>query len=113
MIRRKDETMAEFETVLKTSDLAPGQMQGVTVDGMDIVVANVEGRFCAFGGICPHEDAPLADGDLYGDVVTCPWHFTEFNVLTGEALEGLTDEPIPVFEVRIEGDDVKVALQEE
>jgi nitrite reductase/ring-hydroxylating ferredoxin subunit len=105
--------MAEFESVLKTSDLGPGEMQAVTVDGTEIVVANVDGRFCAFGGICPHEEAPLAEGELDGDVLTCPWHFTEFNVLTGEALEGLTDEPIPLYEVRVEGDDIKVAVPEE
>jgi len=105
--------MADFESVVKTSDLGPGQMQAVTVDGTAIVVANVDGQFCAFGGVCPHEEAPLAEGELDGDVVTCPWHFTEFNVRTGEALEGVTDEPIVVYEVRVEGDDVQVALPEE
>lgn len=105
--------MSDFESVLKTSDLNPGEMKAVTVGGTDVVVANVDGSYCAFGGICPHEDAPLAEGDLDGDVVTCPWHFTEFNVRTGEVLEGLTDEPIPVYEVRVEGGDVQVAVPEE
>jgi nitrite reductase/ring-hydroxylating ferredoxin subunit len=62
--------------------------------------------------LSPHEEGPLVEGELDGDVVTCPWHFTEFNVLTGEVLEGLTDEPIPVYEVRVEGDDVQVARPE-
>jgi len=105
--------MAEFESVLKTSDLGPGDMKAVTVDGTEIVVANVEGRFCAFGGVCPHEQGPLVEGELDGDVLTCPWHFTEFNVFTGEALEGVTDQPIPVYEVRVEGDNVQVAVSEE
>jgi nitrite reductase/ring-hydroxylating ferredoxin subunit len=112
-VQKKDQTMADFESVLKISDLAPGQMQAATVDGTEIVLANVDGRFYAFGGVCPHEEAPLAEGELDGDVVTCPWHFTEFNVRTGEALEGVTDEPIPVYEVRIEGDDVQVAWPEQ
>lgn len=101
--------MAEFESVLKTSALAPGEMQAVTIDGTEILVANVEGSYCAFGNICPHEEAPLVDGELDGDAVVCPWHFTRFDVRTGEALEGLTDEPIPVYEVRVEGDDIQVA----
>jgi nitrite reductase (NADH) small subunit len=104
--------MAEFESVLKTSELGPGEMKLVEVDGTDVVVANVEGRFCAFGNLCPHEDGPLVEGELDGNIVTCPWHFTEFNVLTGEVVEGLTDEPIPVYEVRVEGDEVKVAVAE-
>jgi 3-phenylpropionate/trans-cinnamate dioxygenase ferredoxin component len=101
--------VAEFSSVLKTSDIAPGEMKLVTLDGAEIVVANVEGRFCAFGNTCPHEGGPLVEGDLDGDVVTCPWHFTEFDVRTGEVIEGLTDEPIPVYEIRVEGDDIQVA----
>lgn len=104
--------MADFESVLKTSDLGPGEMRAVTVGGTEIVIANVEGRFCAFGGMCPHEEGPLVEGELDGDVVTCPWHFTEFNVLTGDVLEGVTDEPIPVYDVRVEGNDVQVAVPE-
>lgn len=99
--------MAEFKSVLKTSEVAPGEMK--LVGGTDIVVANVDGKFCAFGNLCPHEDGPLCEGELDGDVVTCPWHFTEFNVRTGEAIEGVTDEPIPVYEVRVVGEEIQVA----
>jgi 3-phenylpropionate/trans-cinnamate dioxygenase ferredoxin component len=105
--------MADFESVLKTSDLEPGEMRAVTVGGIGMVVANVDGRFCAFGAVCPHEEGPLVEGELDGDVVTCPWHFTEFNVFTGAALEGVTDESIPVYDLRIEGDDVQVARPQE
>jgi nitrite reductase/ring-hydroxylating ferredoxin subunit len=101
--------MANFSNVLKTSAVSPGEMKLVTIGDAEIVVANVEGSYCAFGNLCPHEGAPLAEGELDGDVVTCPWHFTEFNIRTGAVIEGLTDEPIPVYEVRVEGDDIQVA----
>lgn len=101
--------MADFTSVLKTSEVPPGEMKLVDVEGTDVVVANVDGKFCAFGNICPHEEGPLVEGELDGDVVTCPWHFTEFNILTGEVIEGLTDEPIPVYEVRVDGDDIQIA----
>ena len=101
--------MTRFSTVLKASELSAGEMKTVTVKGTEIVVANVEGRFCAFGNSCPHEEAPLVDGEIDGDAVVCPWHFTRFNVHTGEAIEGVTDEPIPVYEVRLDGDHVQIA----
>lgn len=101
--------MTDFSSVMKTTELASGEMKRVTVDGTELIVANVDGQFCAFGGLCPHEDAPLEDGDLEGDVVTCPWHFTQFNVRTGKAIEGVTDEPIAVYEVRVEGEDIQIA----
>ena len=51
----------------------------------------------------------VSDGELEGHIVTCPWHFTPFDVKTGEAQEGgVTDDPIPVYEVRVEGDEVQI-----
>jgi nitrite reductase/ring-hydroxylating ferredoxin subunit len=41
--------------------------------------------------------------------VTCPWHFTPFNVMTGKAMEGgVTDDPVATYEVRLEGDDIQI-----
>ncbi len=101
--------MSDFKSVLKTSDLPPCEMKLATLGATEVLVANVNGRFCAFGNICPHEEAPLEDGELEGDVLTCPWHLTRFNVFTGEVIDGVTDEPIQVYEVRVEGSDVQIA----
>jgi len=101
--------MSEFQTVAKVSEVAPGEMELFEVDGDDVVIANVDGEFFAFSDTCTHEGGPLSDGELEGDIVTCPWHFTPFNVRTGEAQEGgVTDEPVPVYEVRVEGDEIQI-----
>ncbi len=101
--------MAEFQTVAKASEVLPGEMKLVEVDGDEVVIANVDGEFFAFSNTCTHEGGPLSDGELEGDIVTCPWHFTPFNVKTGEAQEGgVTDDPIPTYEIRLEGDDIQI-----
>jgi len=101
--------MSEFQTVAKVSEVAPGKMKLVEVDGDEVVIANVAGEFFAFSDTCTHDGGPLSDGELEGDIVTCPWHFTPFNVRTGEAQEGgVTDEPIPTYEVRVEGDEIQI-----
>ena len=101
--------MAEFETVAKASEVAPGEMKLVEVGGDEVVIANVNGEFFAFSDTCTHEGGPLSDGELEGDIVTCLWHFTPFNVRTGEAQEGgVTDDPIPTYEVRLEGGDIQI-----
>jgi nitrite reductase/ring-hydroxylating ferredoxin subunit len=101
--------MAEFIRACRASDVGQGEMKQVNLGGgVEVVVANVGGAYCAFGALCTHEAAPLAEGELDGDLLTCPWHFTEFNVRTGEVVAGLTDEPIPVYEVRVDGDEVLV-----
>ena len=101
--------MAEFETVAKASEVGPGEMKLVEVDGDEVVIANVDGEFFAFSDTCTHEGGPLSDGELEGDIVTCPWHFTPFNVRTGKAQEGgVTDDPIPTYVIRLEGDDIQI-----
>ena len=52
----------------------------------------------------------MGEGALVGQVVTCPWHNTEFNVRTGEALGPLTDEGVQSYPVRVQGNDVLVEL---
>ncbi len=96
------------EAKLRLGDLAEGTMRSVEIDGEEVVVANVGGRCYAFGGICTHDGGPLIDGELDGDILTCPWHFTEFDVKTGEVIDGLTDEPLPVYEVAVEDDELRV-----
>ncbi len=101
--------MAEYETVAKASEVAPGEMKLVDVDGEEVVIANVDGVYFAFSNTCTHEGGPLVEGELDGDIVTCPWHSTPFNVKTGEAQEGgVTDDQVPVYEVRLEGDDIQI-----
>ena len=76
--------MTDFLSVAKASDIPPGEMKTARVGDANVVIANVDGTFFAFGGLCSHEEAPLEEGELDADVVTCPWHFTRFNVRTGE-----------------------------
>ncbi len=101
--------MGEFHTITKASEVTPGEMMLVDDDGEEIVIANVAGEYFAFSDTCTHEGGPLSDGELEGHIVTCPWHFTPFDVKTGEAQEGgVTDDPISVYEVRVEGDEVQI-----
>ena len=101
--------MSEFRTVMNTADLAPGKIKPVDLDGEEIAIANVDGEYFAFNNTCSHAGGPLAEGELEGDIVTCPWHATPFNVRTGEAQEGgVTDDHVSTYEVRLEGDDIQI-----
>lgn len=101
--------MADFISVAKTQDIPPGEMREVSLNGRQIVVANVGGTFYAFGGECTHQGGPLSEGTLAGEEVTCPWHDGQFDVKTGEAVSPPPLEPVATYEVRVEGDDVQVA----
>ena len=101
--------MADFQTVAQISDLDPGEMKLVGLDGEEVVAVTVDGEYFAFGNTCPHAGGPLVDGELSGGIVTCPWHSTPFNVKTGEAQPGgVTDDPVPTYEIRLEGNDIQI-----
>lgn len=69
--------------VAKTSDVPVGQMKGFTVDGKQILIANVSGEYYAMDAICSHEQGYLPDGHMQNEVVICPVHGAQFDVTTG------------------------------
>jgi nitrite reductase/ring-hydroxylating ferredoxin subunit len=81
-----------------------------------IVVARLpseEGdRIVAFQDHCTHRGGPLADGVLACNLVTCPWHGSQFNVETGEVVSGPAEERIQVYPVRVEDHAVKIVAPE-
>jgi 3-phenylpropionate/trans-cinnamate dioxygenase ferredoxin subunit len=103
--------MAQFIKVAKTSDLAPGEKMRVEYEDEDVGLFNIEGQFYAISDVCTHDDGPLVDGELDGDVIICPRHGARFNVKTG-AQTMPAFAPVPLYEVKIEGDDIYIAPKE-
>ena len=101
--------MAEFVKVAGLSDLAAGSCKAVEVGGKTIALFNVDGEVFALDNTCLHQGGPLGEGMLEGDVVTCPWHMWEYNVRTGEKV-GTPSMKVARYEVRLEGNDIKVAV---
>jgi nitrite reductase/ring-hydroxylating ferredoxin subunit len=54
--------------------------------GHDIVLFKVEGKIYALDNACPHMGGPLGEGDVEGDIVTCPWHGWQFDIKSGECI---------------------------
>jgi naphthalene 1,2-dioxygenase ferredoxin component len=99
---------SDFVKVAAVSEIADGAMK-IVCNGQ-AVVANAAGRFYAFGNLCPHAEGPLGDGFLDGLTVECPWHNGQWDITTGKGLTAFATADIPLFEVRIVGDDIEVKL---
>ena len=97
-----------FLPVAKAADLAPGQMKWVAVNRERLVLANVEGIFYALRDVCGHRQAPLSRGKLSGYLIECPLHFAQFDVRTGELVNGPVSAAVPTYEVRVEQDTVYI-----
>jgi nitrite reductase/ring-hydroxylating ferredoxin subunit len=100
----------ETTRVAALSDLPPGAMRYVEVDGLPIALANVGGTIYAFGDSCRHEGGPLSSGLLIDDTVTCPWHGWTYSVRTGKAIVPPVGIRIPTYQVRVTGEEVFVVI---
>ena len=81
----KDE--AQFYEIAKTGEIAKGKMKNVQFKGIDILIANVDGKYYAADDRCGHMNALLSMGTLNGKIVTCPFHFAQFDVTTGKKIK--------------------------
>ena len=71
----------------KTSDIPPGKMIKSSIDGREILLANIGGEFFATDDSCTHSGSSLSEGQLDGCVITCGWHKAEFDCKTGKLLK--------------------------
>ena len=96
--------MAEFTF----DQLGDRELAAFDVSGTRIAIANVAGRFYAFGDTCTHQGCSLAEGTLEETIVTCPCHGSQFDVTTGDVVRGPAGEPVQSYPTRLEGDAVRV-----
>lgn len=101
--------MAEFKKALSKSELVPGSGKTVEIEGNQIALFNLEGKFFALNNTCVHRGGPLGEGDISGNVVTCPWHAWEYDITTGCTLND-PSKKVNSYEVKLEGDDVLVKV---
>lgn len=83
-----------FVEVAHTNEIAQGRMKSVEVKGVDILIANVDGKFYAIDDRCGHMNALLSMGSLKGKIVVCPFHFAEFDVTTGQKIKDPRSESL-------------------
>ncbi len=95
----------------KVSDIPPGKMIKISVDGKDVMVANIDGDFCAMDDSCTHSGASLSEGSLEGCTVTCGWHKAEFDCKTGKLVKFPAKiNNLASYNVTVESDNVFVEM---
>src|SRR5579863_4816199 len=94
--------MGEFEKVADASEIPAGATKIVKVGGVDVMVANIDGKLYAIANKCTHVGGPLGKGKLTGSVIECPWHGSKFDVKTGAVVQGPAQKPEPTFQVKVQ-----------
>ncbi len=93
-----------FEKTVAIEELEEGIPYGVVLgDGEQVCLVRVGEAVHCMQDRCSHADFPMSDGEMVDDhVIECPLHGAQFDVRDGQALEAPADEPLVVYEVRID-----------
>lgn len=114
----------------KINEFEIGKPRILRAGGVAIIVNRAENGFCAVANHCPHLGLPIANGKVEGNVITCPFHGSKFDMCTGENLDWVTSfagaklpnwsrrlmtmgkkpTPIETFRVILENDTVFVII---
>jgi 3-phenylpropionate/trans-cinnamate dioxygenase ferredoxin subunit len=97
-----------FTRACALGDLEDGKPLAVTVADVAIAVVRDEGDVYAIRDRCSHAEIPLSEGDVDGCLIECWLHGSSFDMRTGEPTSLPAFEPVAVYPVRLEGDDVLV-----
>lgn len=91
------------------SELQQDTALRVVIDGTPIaVVKDSAGEIHAIGDTCTHGEISLSEGFVEGDTLECWAHGSAFSLITGKPQNLPAYEPVPVYVVEIDGDDVLI-----
>ena len=103
--------MSEWVTVGKAGEVADGEMISFSAGRRAVAIANIGGELFGIDDLCSHQQCSLSEGDLDDTIVECPCHGSQFDITTGEAVVGPASEPLDVFTVREEDDELQVLVE--
>jgi 3-phenylpropionate/trans-cinnamate dioxygenase ferredoxin subunit len=99
-----------FEAVASVAELAEGTvLQRVRATGDAVCLVRHNGEISALSDICTHQHFSMSQGDLLEDgTLQCAWHGARYDCRTGEVRQVPATSPLPVFQVRLDGDTILV-----
>ena len=103
-----------FERVCRVSEVPEDGSLRVELPDVDVAIVNFDGQVYAIEDVCSHAEVALTDGEVEefdgAPTIECALHGSCFDLRTGQPTNLPATEPVPVYPVRVEGDDVYVDL---
>ncbi|MDN5571666.1 MAG: non-heme iron oxygenase ferredoxin subunit [Propionibacteriaceae bacterium] len=99
-----------WQVACAASELDADTPLSVEVGDTLVALVRTEGEVFAIRDECSHGRVMLSLGEVDGCTLECFAHGSRFDLRTGEALDLPATQPVPVFPVRLDGDDVLVDL---
>lgn len=107
---KKVQQTGDWVSVATPAQVVPGKAFLATVGAQQIALFNFSGKYYAIDNVCSHANGPLCQGSVNGNVVTCPWHSSQFDITTGAVLEGPARRSQRSYSVKAEGNNLFVQL---
>jgi nitrite reductase/ring-hydroxylating ferredoxin subunit len=98
----------DFVPVMAETDLRENELRRVEATRMPILLVRRQGQIYALAETCSHLSGPLAEGQLEGNSVVCPWHGSRFALADGRVLNGPATHPQLCFETRVRNGQIEV-----
>ncbi|WP_161633511.1 non-heme iron oxygenase ferredoxin subunit [Mesorhizobium erdmanii] len=92
------------------SDLQEDSVTPFDMNDRRVAIYLIDNKVYATTNVCSHAFALLSDGWLEGTLIECPLHGAQFEITSGQVVQGPADCPITVFETKVEGGQVLVRL---
>ena len=100
--------MTQWVPACKAADVPEGTAKAVDLGGEPVCVVRSNGTFYAIRDVCSHADVALSEGEVDDGTIECWLHGSTFDLRTGKPTTLPAFEPVAVYSVRVEGDDVLV-----
>jgi nitrite reductase/ring-hydroxylating ferredoxin subunit len=100
-----------YFTLCETKYVPEGGMKQFDLLDREFLVINLKGQFYCLDGRCTHAGAPLFEGSLKGEILTCPWHYSRFNITDGSVANGPTKNPLNSYKCKIKDGRLLIDLE--
>lgn len=101
-----------WERIAALAEVPEASNKAFKIHGRHILIARAPMGLFAVGAICSHQQQELEGGRMKACFLFCPLHGVRFDLRDGKPAGNLTDQPIPTWPVKIEGDEILVDLEE-
>ena len=101
-----------FQRLCARSEVPEDGALRIELADVDVAVVDFDGELYAIEDVCSHAEVALSDGEVEeldgAPTIECALHGSCFDLRTGAPTNLPATEPVPVYPVRVEGDDVLV-----
>ncbi len=91
-------------------DVPKSGMRQFDLRDREFLVVELKGEFFCLDGRCTHAGAPLAEGHLANKILTCPWHYSQFDITTGSVVRGPAENSLELYRMKIENGQIFIDL---